>query len=403
MYNFFLEKAELKESQEQFQHSRKDLKYIAQNHQEVCIGVSKGLQVYEGFSRKNLISHLSTLCLTFLNFRRKVVTTLLETHGSQAHHPSSESGLSNTQLDCVLKRIERNIAILTGQFTPEEESDPSSATFSPLRAKRKEPEVITLAPDDTSLSEYELLLAELLGIPLPRNSFAGESGGENVLKGLARFQIQAESVLFCTAQHFALEESLANLAAAEADAPKPLATSQALKDLQKSLYQELWQDTAPDSLPDAPTHHPHFDGEEAFSPVKSVRTQPTDALPPLHVVEEVNDLMHQQRVEQSRHYLEILNEKATRRKKMIRGLMNLWQAAKAAIVDHNKVPVFAAAGDIELKRLQAMPVEDIIAQTKSIQQLLIRDMQEKSSTKMAQVLNSTFIFGQCHFYVWFLE
>lgn len=367
-----------------------------QNHQEACIGVSKGLHVYEGFSRKRVMTQLSTLCLGYLNFRRKVVSHLLEhpsgpTEADRADplatHTTTTAPamLTASELQGILKKIEKNIATLTGQYTPDEESDPSSPTFSPLRGKRKEPETITLAADHTTLQEYEVMMSELLGVPLPRSAPHHADDFAGSLSGLAYLQAHAETAVYHTIQHFALEESLANASAAP-EAQKPLASSQALKDLQKSLYQELWSDTAPESLPDAPLR-PLADGEDPtmHSPTKSIRsTLPHDA-PPLHVVEEVNDLMHQQRVEQSRHYLEILNEKATRRKKMIRGLMNLWQAAKAAIMDHNKIPVFASAGDIELKRLQAMPVEDIIAQTKSIQQLLIGDMQEKSTTKMAQV------------------
>lgn len=382
-------KAELKDSQQLYQRCKKDLNYIAQNHQEVCIGVAKGLQVYEGLSRRLLISALSTLCLTYLNFRRKVVTTMLQHSAadlqvSDAHR--GPSALTTAQLESVLKKIERNIATLSGQFAADDDPGSASATFSTLLAKRKESEIITLPPDTTTLQDYDLQLSELLGMPLPHYSPHNESHYGEVT-GLARFQMHTEALLHQTAEHFALEESIANEEKGGTtvleDVSKPLASSQALKDLQKSLYHELWQNTAPETLPDAPIR-PLADGEEAALPAKFTRTLPIDA-PPLHVVEEVNDLMHQQRVEQSRHYLEILNEKATRRKKMIRGLMNLWQAAKASIEDHGKIPTFASAGDIELKRLQAMPVEDIIAQTKSIQQLLVGDMQEKSTTKMTQV------------------
>jgi len=117
-------------------------------------------------------------------------------------------------------------------------------------------------------------------------------------------------------------------------------------------------------------------------------TVPAENLPAIHVVEEVNHLMQKQRIQQSNTYKEMLNAKATKKKKMIRSLMNLWQAAKVSFEDRQGVSKFqGGSADVELKRLQAMPRDDIITQTGAIQQLLVDDMQEQTGTKRIQLVD----------------
>jgi hypothetical protein len=269
------------------------------------------------------------------------------------------------QLGKIISKIELNIATLTGVYVHDHEEDTNDGTFSPLRMKRKEVPVIKLPEDPTSAQEYESILCELLGIPLPICPLHGSHTQSEHCFGLAQAQVRVENTYHQALAHYALEESLAVVAP---EPPKPLAASQALKDIQQSLYQ------------DAP--HTSGGGDAKHSPLRV--TLKVDG-PPIHVVEEVNDLMHKQRVDQCAQYLGVLNEKATRRKRMIRSLMNLWQAAKVAIEDGGRVPKFASEETMELKRLQAMPREEIIAQTNAVQQLLVHDMQEPTGTKLYQV------------------
>lgn len=396
--------------------------------------MARGLYVYEGSSRKRLMGEVSKVFLVFLRFRRKCLqhlldsaplsetyqqvsqvghsdstpglfpefstldtpisspqkknsavtpsttavtgTALIETTktGALSQHgpPESAKRLSAEQLQQALTRVELNLATLTGVYVHDHEAESGEGTFSPLKQKPKAPTTVTLPEDPTTFEEYESLLSELLGIPLPHCDLHGTSTLTDHCTGLETVQYRVEEILQQSLQHFAFEESLTKL---EPEPPKPLANSAALKELQQTLYQELWQGTAPDDLPDAPARR----NKSASSTV--LKPEP----PPIHVIEEVNTLMHQQRVEQCSQYLEVLNEKAARRKKMIRNLMNLWQAAKASIIDGGKIPKFASASEIELKRLLAMPAEEIVSQTKSIQQVLVHDMQEPTGTKVEQV------------------
>jgi hypothetical protein len=390
--------------------------------------------VYEGASRKRLVSQLSHLFLTFLKFRRQCVQRLLdaarltetakddgtpsfpefstvdtpaaspmkstgksalgrelaaETLGGEVskalNQTLSTSALAATkqtsftvdQLQTMLVKIELNLATLTGLYIHDHEEDTNDGTFSPLRMKRKETPVFKLPEDPTSAEEYEAVLCELLGIPLPICPLHGSHTSSEHCFSLSHAQVRVEKTYHQALTHYALEESLAQVAP---EPPKPRAASQALKDVQQSLYQDLWGSTVPEDLPDAP--HKSGGGDPTQATLRL--TLKVDA-PPIHVVEEVNDLMHKQRVEQCAQYLGVLNEKATRRKRMIRSLMNLWQAAKVTIEDGGRVPKFSSEESIELKRLQAMPREEIIAQTNAVQQLLVHDMQEPTGTKLYQV------------------
>ena len=390
-------KQDLQASQKKFFAQKKHISFLVQQHHETCSAVARGVQVYEGGSRKALVEHLSTFMLTFLSFRRRVVVNMIEqAHASRnsntatslgdsitglnstssLHHHASTK-LSVEQLQQVLLSIETNIATLTGLYSPQDEE-----TFSPLKLKSKGPAEIKLASDPLSLKDYDLIITELLGIPLPKYVSHTEGG---CCTGMAQIQAHVETVLFSINEHFQLEERLMVVAP---EPPKPLASSLALKDLQQTLFKELWAGETPSEEPDSEAQG---EGDETHDPTHARRHSPSKSLrttiegPPIHVVEEINELMHTQRVAQANQYLEILNEKAAKRKRMIRGLMNLWQAAKYSVSDNNKIGKFASAAEIEQKRLLMMPATDILAQTKAIQTQLVSDMQEKNTTKMSQL------------------
>jgi hypothetical protein len=406
-----------------------------------------------------------------------------------------KSMLNEAQLGDLLHGIEQNIAILTGKFVPPSEEEladiaAGGAKGSPERARKlrraaalaagealgdkdeeedlfatpRPPEYV-LERDPVSLREYEVVLSELLGIPLPQEYMcfpplpvstaaleaasasrhdhqrqqqqhgAKERGrgrekhrGENdhsmslgqaferaaedantgplhLLTPLARTQCHAECILYRANHHFQLEEGLVTTKEEEtpAQAAQVLASSQALKELQQDLFRELWAGKPAPKEEDAEDPQQQQEGSPGAKRMSNSRssspsrardhlTQPhahahaqAQAQAVIHVMEEVNELMHKQRVEQSSHYLQLLNTKAIRRKKMLHSLMNLWQATKIAVGDHNKIPKFASSVDIETKRLLAMPVDEILSQTRSIQHLLVHDMQESASTKMTQV------------------
>lgn len=427
----FIGKKELQRRQRVFQRCKKEFTFLTQHHQETCAAVARALGVYDGASRKRLIPELSQLFLTFLRFRRRCILKRMEnapvpTHSDPScpespglfeepvlatpvkgggandltlrstalmsaalgtniigHKPSPQTRLTKEAAGAALQRIDRNLATLTGVYVHDHEADSGDRTFSPLKPKVKVPTTFNLPEDTTSFEDYETMLAEQLGMPLVPCPLHGTHVSTDHCGAFQAAQSRVEAVLAETLDHFAFEEGLTRL---PPEAPKPLATSQALKDLQQTLHHELWQGKAPLDFEDGDT----FAADEMTKSdhilrVTHRRSPIKGEAPPIHVVEEVNDLMHKQRVEQCAQYLELLNEKAAHRKRIIRNLMNLWQAAKTSIIDRGKVPKFASESEIEQKRLLAMPQEEIAAQTKTIQQLLVKEMKEPIGTKVEQV------------------
>ena len=314
-----------------------------------------------------------------------VATTAQATTTAGFHLPhvagagaSGSSSLSRNSIKNILDQVELNIATLSGIHVVNHENDAEDSAFSPLKPKPTTPTAIVLPEDRTPLQEYETALCEQLGIALPHCPLHGTHTHTEYCNSLESTLVQVETLLYHSRRHFEFEESLMKT---EPPPPKPLAQSQALREMRQSLYNELWQGIPLEDLPDAPVRR---SGDVHSSHVSSSNLLKPGA-PPIHVVEEVNELMHKQRIDQCCHYLEVLNEKATRRKKMIRSLMNLWQAAKALITDRGRIPKFASEEEIELKRLQAMPPDEIMTQTRSIQQMLVKDMQEPTGTKLDQV------------------
>lgn len=185
---------------------------------------------------------------------------------------------------------------------------------------------------------------------------------------LVTAQMEVEVALWHCNHHFHVEEQVTKRNRAPGAA---LAESQTLKDIQRELHSELW-DHAPASS---------ISGGEIIG--GRGRTRDSGEVPIFHVVDDVNNIMHNQRVDQANQYLELLNVKAARKKKALKSLFNLWQAAKISIAEGNKMKAFS--DDVESKRLLAMPMEEIIQQAYAIQATLTNDMQKDVGTKTKQL------------------
>lgn len=86
----------------------------------------------------------------------------------------------------------------------------------------------------------------------------------------------------------------------------------------------------------------------------------------------MNDMIHKQRVDQLAQFINILNTHASKRQKLLRGLMNLWAAANQS------------AGGDGSSRPRARG--DILLRTRDIQRTLLEDMQSAQDTQTKQVL-----------------
>ncbi|KAJ1434756.1 hypothetical protein B484DRAFT_417318 [Ochromonadaceae sp. CCMP2298] len=383
-------KTRLRESGVQYVLCRRDSQYLSQNHREVCNAVARGLQVYEGPAQA-LPAHLGTLFLTLLKFRRACLVRALETppaspspshapsHApSLSHAPSSHSSpLSSLQIREALQNIESRILVLTGVAHTQEAG---AGVRARARAGTDGTEIFPALRDTVSVGQYEFTLAELLGIHLPQTGNlhlhlgltgvgAGTGAGED-LCGLAEAQLAVEANLHITDAHFAL---LSLLQVPNPAVGEVLASSQGLKDLQSELFQQLWRDGGLGKGDMEEKENADTGGRGSLGALQERLEGP---LP--HVVEEVNQLMHSQRVQQAGQYLALLNAKATRRRKAIRSLMNLWHSAKLVISKTQPMKD-------DLARLHAMPAEEILFQTRQVQQMLVDEMQVPIDTKTAQL------------------
>jgi hypothetical protein len=134
------------------------------------------------------------------------------------------------------------------------------------------------------------------------------------------------------------------------------ADSAALKDIQQHLHKELWQAS---------------NGQTLDANSKTKGTVPLSG----HLVETINDFSHQQRVKQVAHYLEILNQRAIAKKKLLQTLFELWNATKMLL----RAPSPGKTNRPTSSR------EEIILQTRALQDRLLEDMQHRPNIKTLQV------------------
>lgn len=200
----------------------------------------------------------------------------------------------------------------------------------------------------------EWKLHERLGIFIPVPFLPTIPNGEELFESLPPF----------TASQAHLEWSTARLALALAkyrqSRQKLYADASALQEVQKELHQSLWQSSRP------------------ASPSKgSSKTAKTKAPGEIgsHLISTIDEFNSQQRVDQVSHYLEVLNHRAVAKKKLLQTLMGLWCAAKELL----------SANSPTKTRRPTATREEIILQTKALQDRLLLDMQSRPTAKTEQV------------------
>ncbi len=368
---------------------RQPLEHFAAHSGEVCVAAAKNLQIYDG-SERDVLNAVATLMVTVLTFRRACLRHLLSVvseaerggllppadndHAALAA-ATLRAALCRTLLDKagikrLIREAEHSLAVLVG-----DEQQQASA--------------ILANSDKVGIAEQERLLGELLGIPVPCHCAAAHchsSQQQPSAGGLVFAQCLAEAALWRTTQYLQSEKEL--LCGEEAAIQKPLADSQALRDIQRDLHDTLW--TAEDGELGAGGKRKKVfklksgGGREGHQSASAQLFEVEEDA--IQVVEEANALMHRQRVEQTSRFLELLNAKAARKKKIIHSLMSLWKSTKVAVSHRNTVSSFSDTAETRAHmRLYAMPVEDIVGQTRQVQKVLIDDMQRPEPTKTAQL------------------
>jgi hypothetical protein len=162
-------------------------------------------------------------------------------------------------------------------------------------------------------------------------------------------------------------------------------TSAVLSDLQRTLYAELWGDGTPsprDTNPSRPQ-------------------APLPQRPPPHTVSDVDETLAHQRMEQLTKYLDVLNHRAKRKKQMLSSLLSLWKSAKLVLKEPRQSPPGGASVTLTERERDRDRVEllqtksEIIQQTRSIQNVLWRDMQRTEPTKIVLLEDRVALLCQC--------
>eukprot|EP01034_Spumella_vulgaris_P030942 gene30942-38242_t len=384
---------------------RSPVTFLLGHHQEACGAVAKSLQIFEG-SEREILHSLCTLFVSFLIFRRACLKHMLgEMKSSQSNSPSTSP--SRTIVSAEL--LDKNT--IKGLISEIETSLHSLLQSDDKDQKQDVAGTILTNSDALSIAQHEAAMCELLGIPVPcscaskaqNTDTAGDvkrNKSASQTCGLVHNQCLVEAAVYRTRSFIVA----ANEILGQERHVKPLASSQVLRDIQQELHESLWGGGGTSGLQDDVGGSGVKSGNKLFK-LKALRNSSGGTAghsggqyadnsetaeyrleSPIQVVEEVNTLMHKQRVEQTSRYLELLNSKATRKKKIIQSLVSLWTSTKVAVGHRNNVKsVTMSVESVENMRLYAMPIADILSQTRQVQNVLLGDMQKESSTKNSQL------------------
>lgn len=354
-----------------------------------------------------LIDSLSKFFVTMLIYRRQTISHVLQTIAtvklSREDVPSGLLGVTDvssplallSDISCrhILEQLNGGLECLLGR----------NGCVAALETAQT-----------VSRQCYEQTVSELLGVAVPADfkecaSNPHSQSSSQQLGGLATAVVIAEKAIIDVATaNKALHAATGARIGDDHDGNdknvngKQLANVQALKDIRDEVHKDLW---SPQGQGNTGTGSRVLDVITDITAINSSasssRSRQDSSKRPIdrevapettvpNVVQEVNALMQQQRIDQTAEYLEILNIKASRKKKALHSLLKLWESAKLA-GGGNKLNGSLTASQMDndavrlRQRLIAMPVADIVAQTRDVQQLLVNDMQDEPSTRTSQV------------------
>jgi hypothetical protein len=147
--------------------------------------------------------------------------------------------------------------------------------------------------------------------------------------------------------------------------------------LAKSLHDELWGEREKDR-----------DGEREPSLRETVREREKEKereREKPHLIRETDKLMHRQRLDQVTAYLDVLNQRAVKKKKLLQALLSLWESTKILLKGRGKDRERQGEREKGEREKVLISEDEIVEQTKSIQNLLLKDMQTTVSVKTSSV------------------
>lgn len=338
------------------------LRFICYRHEELCQFVAHGLGIYDLTVEDDILTAFSALFTPFLHMR-------------SACQPPLQ--LPTATADTILSSSSKK---LTFEQYLEQWLNENPTVHIPITPPATATQTSSLAANViSSRVEVDYQVSELLGFPLlhilqqhPTPLHSLQMTVEQMMVDLK--MIEFDLHLRHGSNNLTTTYYSNKLATSPSSPSKKLeqrriqteaVRSEALMDIQRTLHRELW-DQSKQFQPHTQQHE-----EEKVKP---------QLLP--HVVSEVNTVLAQQRIEHVTAFLESLNVKAQKKKHILQTLLSLWQSAKVVT---SSVAENAATVSKQKQREVSMPISEIFTQTKSIQAVLLKDMQASPNTRIAQL------------------
>jgi len=298
------------------------LSFMKSNAQECCLALARGLQVYEGKGQV-LLAAFSTLMITFLIFRRMSLQSLVESDEKQLGGKDKYvlRKMNRTMIKHTLAHIDSKIIRLLGKERGEE---------------------ILKSLSSSSAEQFEFLISELVGLPIPING----------VLGLVTCQREIE-MLMMTVESLRKNKDGGNISSIdkylqqEKEKSNTPAYLDMLDEVRLGFQIEKIVDKhiAPSppkvkpllsTVPKSPTKDPHV---KVFDPTNS------------QLIREIDKTLYNQRIDHLSQYMEYLNVKASTRRKILQNLLILWNSLKSKQKVVNKGSCYDAASNLAMNAI----------------------------------------------------
>lgn len=257
------------------------------NARDTCLAVARGLQVYEGKGQA-LLAAFSTLMITFLIFRKMSLQSLLE-----------EKKQLGGKDKYVLRKMSKPMIKHTIAH--------NDSKLIRLLGKERGEEILKSLATSTA-EQFEFLVSELVGLPIPINGVLGLVTAQREVEMLMTTveslrKTSGKDGKFSTIDKFLIQENEKSTPAYLDMLDEVRIGFQIDKIVDKHIAVKD-KDTAIPSITKAKSKEPR-------SPVKVF--DPSNS----QLIREIDNTLYNQRLEQISQYLEYLNLKAATRRKVI--------------------------------------------------------------------------------------
>lgn len=355
------------------------LSTLLEGHVEVCNALAKGLAIYNtlyvppsssssqpeetSVGQREVLSTFSHLLGDYVALRKEIAQVGFVSPGLHEYLASQHLETRDWQdrmhdgLAAQAQKLDAWMHSVDGE-RPREEVAGKRPEDGNKKTAKEESKATPGSSTWVDRIQSDWLVAERVGIFLPAVHLPGIDSSSPWWAALPPF----------SACQLCVEVSLLALGEkvrAYNEARKHLyANSSALQAVQQEIHRSLW----------SPSRKSHL--EESLSRDKQPASSSSPALAS-HLIDTMSAFNHQQRVDQVAQYLEVLNQRAIAKKKVLQTLMNLWAATKELM----QRPSLTSPS----KKQPTITRQEILHQTQTLQDRLLRDMQSAPPVKTQQV------------------